>query len=278
MHGHPRSRARGRRARRPTRARCSCRASGRELHAVDRRRRRAAPARRSATSSPTSSTATSTSPTSASSTAASARSAATTARKRATSCRSEEVVRRASEAWDLGATEVCIQAGLPPKLDGCYYVDLVRALKTRCPSCTSTRFSPEEVLYGADPRGRARIEDYLDALQGGRLGTLPGHLGRDPRRRGARHDLARPHQHRAVDRGHHDRARARHPHDLDDHVRPHRDLRGTGRGTWRCSRDIQKSTGGFTEFVPLSFIHKKRRCTTRSSCPACAPARPAPKS
>src|SRR5438477_13066063 len=45
----------------------------------------------------------------------------------------EEVVRRAEEAWSLGATEVCIQAGLPPKLDGRYYIDLTRAIKTALP-------------------------------------------------------------------------------------------------------------------------------------------------
>src|SRR5216117_668231 len=45
----------------------------------------------------------------------------------------DEIVRRAREAWDLGATEVCIQAGLPPKLDGWFYVDLVRTLKKELP-------------------------------------------------------------------------------------------------------------------------------------------------
>src|SRR5205814_555755 len=61
----------------------------------------------------------------------------------------EEVVRRAREAWDLGATEVCIQAGLPPKLDGRVYIDLTRALKAALPDLRLHTFSPEEVLYGA---------------------------------------------------------------------------------------------------------------------------------
>jgi FO synthase subunit 2 len=51
----------------------------------------------------------------------------------------EEVVRRAQEAWDLGAREVCIQAGLPPKLDGRFYIDLTRASRPRCRDCTCTR-------------------------------------------------------------------------------------------------------------------------------------------
>src|SRR6266536_6033407 len=60
----------------------------------------------------------------------------------------EEIVRRAREAWELGATEVCIQAGLPPKLDGWYYVELVRALKKELPDLHVHAFSPEEILYG----------------------------------------------------------------------------------------------------------------------------------
>ena len=58
----------------------------------------------------------------------------------------EEVVRRAQEAWDLGATEVCIQAGLPPKLDGRYYIDLCRAIKRVLPG-----HPPARVLARGDP-------------------------------------------------------------------------------------------------------------------------------
>src|SRR5262245_33314822 len=61
----------------------------------------------------------------------------------------DEVVRRAQEAWDLGATEVCIQAGLPPKLDGSYYIDLCRAIKAALPEMHLHAFSPEEILYGS---------------------------------------------------------------------------------------------------------------------------------
>ena len=65
----------------------------------------------------------------------------------------EEVVRRAQEAWDLGATEVCIQAGLPPKLDGRYYIDLCRAIKQALPQIHLHAFSPEEILYGSTRSG-----------------------------------------------------------------------------------------------------------------------------
>src|SRR5213596_989853 len=84
-----------------------------------------------------------------------------------------EVVRRAREAWDLGATEVCIQAGLPPKLDGSYYVDLCRAIKAAVPEMHLHAFSPEEVLYGST-RADLSIPEFLKTLRAAGLGTLPG--------------------------------------------------------------------------------------------------------
>src|SRR5262247_3943568 len=76
----------------------------------------------------------------------------------------EEVVRRSREAVELGATEVCIQAGLPPKLDGRFYIDLTRALKAELPDLHLHAFSPEEVLYGSVRSGMA-IKDYLLELK-----------------------------------------------------------------------------------------------------------------
>src|SRR5215472_2841544 len=61
----------------------------------------------------------------------------------------EEVVRRAQEAWDLGATEICIQAGLLPKMDGGLYVEICKAIKKELPDIHIHAFSPEEILYGA---------------------------------------------------------------------------------------------------------------------------------
>jgi len=75
----------------------------------------------------------------------------------------EEVLRRVREAWELGATEVCIQAGLPPRIDGSFYIDLCAAIKREVPGIHVHAFSPEEILYGATLSGRS-IEDYLAAL------------------------------------------------------------------------------------------------------------------
>src|SRR5436189_5105401 len=85
----------------------------------------------------------------------------------------DEVVRRAREAWELGATEVCIQAGLPPKLDGRYYIDLTRAIHGALPALHIHAFSPEEVLYGS-VRSGLPIKEYLAELKSAGLGTLPG--------------------------------------------------------------------------------------------------------
>jgi FO synthase subunit 2 len=76
----------------------------------------------------------------------------------------EEIIRRAGEARDLGASEVCVQAGLAPGMDGWHYVKLCRALKTAFPDLHVHGFSPEEVLYGSTLTG-ATIRDYLIALK-----------------------------------------------------------------------------------------------------------------
>ncbi|MEE8370277.1 MAG: radical SAM protein, partial [Dehalococcoidia bacterium] len=85
----------------------------------------------------------------------------------------EEVVRRAGQAQELGATEVCIQAGLPPKMKGDYYIELTRAIKEELPDIHVHGFSPEEVLYGAI-RSRCSIEEYLRELKEAGVGSLPG--------------------------------------------------------------------------------------------------------
>src|ERR1044071_9643683 len=76
----------------------------------------------------------------------------------------EEVVRRAREACELGATEVCVQAGLAPGMDGWHYVHLCRAIKEALPDIHIHGFSPEEVLYGSTLAG-VTVRDYLLRLK-----------------------------------------------------------------------------------------------------------------
>ncbi|CAE7560672.1 cofH [Symbiodinium natans] len=85
----------------------------------------------------------------------------------------DEILRRAGEAHALGATEVCIQAGLPPDMDGSLYPTIARALKSEYPSLHIHAFSPEEVLWGAK-RSRCSVEEYLLRLQEAGVGSLPG--------------------------------------------------------------------------------------------------------
>ncbi|HSK30842.1 MAG TPA: radical SAM protein [Candidatus Limnocylindria bacterium] len=85
----------------------------------------------------------------------------------------EEILRRAQEARDLGATEVCVQAGLAPGMDGWHYVKLCRALKENLPDLHIHGFSPEEVLYGSTIAG-VSVREYLVALKAAGVGSLPG--------------------------------------------------------------------------------------------------------
>ena len=201
-------------------------AAGATLHALMPASPTSCAAGRRATSSPTSSTATSTSPTCASSTAPSARSAATTARRRATSSPMDEVVRRAVEAWELGATEVCIQAGPAAEARRLATTSSSAARsRRRCPSCTCTPSRPEEILYGATRSGHPDPRVPRGA-QGRRARHAPRHVGRDPRRRRSATSsrtgrITTAQWIEVITTAH----ALGHPHHLDDHVRPRRDAR-----------------------------------------------------
>ena len=165
----------------------------------------------------------------------------------------EEIIRRAKEAWDYGATEVCVQAGLPPKMEGDLYIRLCEAIKKELPDMHIHGFSPEEVLYGSI-RSDVTIRAYLTALRAAGVGSLPGTSAevldqelRDKISPGritvdqwtevitTAHDLGIPTT-STVMFGYLET-----PTQLAKHI----DL----------IRGIQQQTGGITEFVPLSFVH-----------------------
>ena len=167
----------------------------------------------------------------------------------------DEVVRRAREAWDLGASEVCIQAGLPPKLDGRFYIDLARALKAALPDLHLHAFSPEEVLYGSVRSGLS-IKEYLTELKAAGLGTLPGTsaeiLDQEIRDVIARGRITVNQWVEVITTAHalgiRTTSTIMYGHvETTEHWVRHMAL----------LRDIQKDTGGFTEFVPLSLIHSE---------------------
>ena len=165
----------------------------------------------------------------------------------------EEIIRRAKEAWDYGATEVCVQAGLPPKMEGDLYIRLCEAIKKELPDMHIHGFSPEEVLYGSI-RSDITIKAYLTELKEAGVGSLPGTSAdvldqelRDKISPGritvdqwtevitTAHGLGIPTT-STVMFGYLET-----PTQLAKHI----DL----------IRGIQQQTGGITEFVPLSFVH-----------------------
>ncbi|MDH3696736.1 MAG: radical SAM protein, partial [Nitrosopumilus sp.] len=85
----------------------------------------------------------------------------------------EEIVRRAKEAHHLGATEVCIQAGLPPDMEGDLYENICREIKKEIPDIHIHGFSPEEILYGAT-RSNISIQEFLKRMKEAGVNTLPG--------------------------------------------------------------------------------------------------------
>ncbi|MCH7941411.1 MAG: radical SAM protein, partial [Thaumarchaeota archaeon] len=85
----------------------------------------------------------------------------------------EEIVNRAKEAHHYGATEVCIQAGLPPDMESNLYEKICRAIKSEVPEIHIHGFSPEEVLYGAT-RSEVSIREYLLRLKDAGVNTIPG--------------------------------------------------------------------------------------------------------
>jgi FO synthase len=164
-----------------------------------------------------------------------------------------EVVHRSVEAWERGATEVCLQGGIHPDFTGDFYVSVLEAIKQRLPQMHVHGFTPLEVWQGAQTLG-VSVREFLTRLRDAGLGTLPGTAAE------------------ILD----DRVRA---HLCPDKVRTAEwaevmitahelGLRATttmmmghidGPRSWanhlEVLRQIQRRTGGFTEFVPLPFVH-----------------------
>ena len=167
----------------------------------------------------------------------------------------EEIVRRAKEAHSLGATEVCIQAGLPPDMEGDLYENICREIKKEIPDIHIHGFSPEEILYGAT-RSNISIDEFLKRMKEAGVNTLPGTSAEilDQKLR----DVISPgritvEQWEQVIKGAHkiginttSTMMFGHLETLEQRINHMVKL-----------REIQKETGGFTEFVPLNFVHSE---------------------
>lgn len=164
-----------------------------------------------------------------------------------------EIGRRVREAWDRGATEVCLQGGIHPSYTGRTYLGILEAVKKACPQIHAHAFSPLEIAHGARTLGWS-VRDYLNALREAGLGSLPGTAAEilvDEVRAvlcadklstsewltivGTAHDVGLPTT-ATIMFGHVD-----HPTHWAKHL--------------LAVRDLQAATGGFTEFVPLPFVH-----------------------
>ncbi len=165
----------------------------------------------------------------------------------------EEVVRRSREAWDRGATEVCLQGGIHPDYTGDTYLGIARAIKAALPGMHVHAFSPLEVTQGAATLGLS-LADYLGALKEAGLGTLPGTAAEildDEIRRVIAPDKIMTEQWLRVARTAHGLGVRTTSTIMFGHVET---PLSWARHLLRL-RDLQAETGGFTEFVPLPFVH-----------------------
>ena len=177
----------------------------------------------------------------------------------------EEIVRRALQAREMGATEVCLQAGLAPGMDGMLYVRLCEAIKRAAPGLHIHAFSPEEVKYGAG-LAKMPIREYLAMLKAAGLGSLPGTsaeiLDDALRARIAPGRITTAEWIEVVTGAHANgiptTSTIMYGHVETDVQRVrHLDL----------LRSIQRETGGFTEFVPLSFVHEEAPMNVKAMMP-----------
>ena len=165
----------------------------------------------------------------------------------------EEVGEKAREAASWGATEVCIQGGLPRDLPAFYYRDVLRAVKAVVPGMHTHAFSPMEMLYGVELTGMS-IRDYLTMLRENGLDTLPGTaaeiLDDSVRMVLSRNKLTTAQWCEIIETAHECGIRS-----TSTMMYGHRETPEQWVNHILLLRDIQSRTGGFTEFVPLGFIH-----------------------
>src|ERR1700676_5051545 len=166
----------------------------------------------------------------------------------------EQMAQKAREAWQIGATEVCIQGGLPHGLPPFHYRDILRAVKQAAPGMHIHAFSPMEIVYGVELTAMT-LEDYLCMLRDNGLDTLPGRaaeiLDDDVRFVLSRNKLSTE-QWKQVIRSAHGCGICSTSTLMYGHVEtPEHWV-----NQLLLLREIQKQTGGFTEFVPLGFVHQ----------------------
>jgi FO synthase len=166
----------------------------------------------------------------------------------------EDMARKATEAWELGATEVCIQGGLPHGLPKFYYRDILRAIKAAVPKMHIHAFSPMEIVYGVELTGMP-LADYLSMLRDNGLDTLPGTaaeiLDDEIRHILSANKLSTAQWIEVIKTAHQCGIRT-----TSTMMYGHAETPAHWVRQLRLLREIQGETGGFTEFVPLGFVHQ----------------------
>ena len=166
----------------------------------------------------------------------------------------QQVAEKAVQAWELGATEVCIQGGLPRGLPPFYYRDILRAVKSAVPEMHIHAFSPMEMVYGVELTGMT-LGDYLSMLRDNGLGTLPGTaaeiLDDEVRHVLSRNKLSTAQWQEVIRTAHSCGIRSTSTLMYGHVERPEHWV-----SQLLLLREIQDQTGGFTEFVPLGFVHQ----------------------
>src|SRR6266496_4462323 len=166
----------------------------------------------------------------------------------------EQVAEKAIQAWELGSTEVCIQGGLPRGLPPLYYRDILRAVKSAVPGMHIHAFSPMEIVYGVDLTGMS-LRDYLCMLRDNGLGTLPGTaaeiLDDEVRHVLSRNKLSTSQWTQVIRTAH-----ACGIYTTSTLMYGHVETPEHWVNQLLLLREIQNETGGFTEFVPLGFVHQ----------------------
>ena len=164
-----------------------------------------------------------------------------------------EVVHRSVEAWERGATEVCLQGGIHPDFTGDFYVSVLRGIKERLPEMHVHGFTPLEVWQGAHTLG-VSVREFLTRLRDAGLGTLPGTAAEILDDRVRLHlcpDKVRTSEWAEVMITAHELGLRATTTIMFGHI--------DGPRAWanhlEVLRQIQRRTGGFTEFVPLPFVH-----------------------
>ena len=170
----------------------------------------------------------------------------------------DDIVERAQQAWERGASEVCIQGGIHPNKDGFWYREILEAIKSVLPDMHIHAFSPEELHFGVQKADGMSLRDYLVMLRDAGLGSIPGTaaeiLDDEIRRQLSPRKLKTARWLEIVRTAHEVGLRSSstlmygHIEGVE-HVAAHLET----------LRDLQKETGGLTEFVPLGFIHSKTR-------------------